>query len=245
MDGKVLVLCSEKPTINQYGERIDENGYLLEKTKDGKWVNNEGKEVKVDEHKRIINGMDLTLPITPESIGYSVSDIIFANWESIMPSDIELLQRMVEYSRTKAEIPLQITLDYEKNRNLMAKAHLDRLNSIDNAGLRPSIDYRFQAMDDFMRLFSKTLENHGIVTVVPTFSRTDAEEIINARRNVITTWRDNNTMTSKTEGKTPIKLANCVIGGFKEAYEAGGREFMEVMSEPFFKENDPIGDDAR
>lgn len=246
MDGKVLVLCSEKPTVNQYGERIDKNGYLLEKTKKGEWINNKGEIVKVDEHKRIINGMDMTLPIIPESIGHSVSDIIFANWESIMPSDIELLQRMVECSRTKDEIPLQITLDYEKNRSLMAKAHLDRLNSIDKAGLRPSIDYKFQAMDDFMRLFSETLEKEGVVTVVPTFSKADSEEIINARRNVITTWRDNNKMLSQIEGKAPIELADTVIGDFVEVYKAGQNAFMEVMAKPFFFEgNDHTGDDSR
>ena len=29
MDGKLLVLCGERPTINENGERIDKKGHLL------------------------------------------------------------------------------------------------------------------------------------------------------------------------------------------------------------------------
>ena len=51
MDGKLLVLCGERPTIDENGRRIDEKGQLL--TKQGnEYRDIEGNVVQVDEHKK-------------------------------------------------------------------------------------------------------------------------------------------------------------------------------------------------
>lgn len=58
MDGKLLVLCGERPTIDENGRRIDEKGQLL--TKQGnEYRDIDGNVVQVDEHKKVISGMDL------------------------------------------------------------------------------------------------------------------------------------------------------------------------------------------
>lgn len=84
MEGKLLVLCGERPTINETGKRIDENGNLLLK-RDEKYLNTDEEEVEVDEHKIIINGMDLLNPMITESVEPS---ILYVDWETVIPSDI-------------------------------------------------------------------------------------------------------------------------------------------------------------
>lgn len=229
MDGKVLVLCSEKPTINEYGDRIDENGNLLKKGEAGEWFDILDNIVPVDEHKRVINAMDLLLPIEPESMRNS--DIFFVNWENIIPSDIEPLQSLISYSATTEDVPFKLLLSVK---SMMQKAHVDRFIAIDKAGRRPSIDYKFQAMDDFMRLFSETLDKNMIKSVIPAFSVRDSEDEINARTKLMSAWQNFNNMRAQTEGKGKIDVSSVVrYKDFGEIYETAGREVMNLISKPY------------
>lgn len=233
MDGKVLVICSEKPTVNEYGDRIDEKGQVLRKDENDNWINIDYETVEVDEHKRVINAMDLILPIEPESIRDS-SSILFANWDSIIPSNIEKLQEMISCSASTDQIQPGQILDWGKFSNMMSKAHFDRLMAIDELNLRPCIDYRFQAMDDFMKLFSETLEKHMIATVIPAFSIRDAEDSVKARIKLVQGWKNSNDIMAQMKGNKRIKVAQPIMyQELSEIYKIADKEMMEIISAPY------------
>lgn len=233
MEGKVLVICSESPTINEYGERIDEKGHLLKKDKTGNWIDIDFNSVEVDENKRVINTMDLVLPMEPESIRDSGS-VLFANWESVIPSDIGNLQEMIRCSTGVDGIQPEQILDWGKFSSMMSKAHFDRLMTIEKLGLRPCVDYRFQAMNDFMKLFSETLEKHMICTVIPAFSTRDAEDTVKARIKLMKGWESSNKMISQTKGKKTIKLTEPVMyENLGEVARLADKEMIEIVSAPY------------
>lgn len=233
MEGKVLVLCSEKPTINEYCDRIDENGHLLKKDENNKWSNIDFDSVEVDEDKRVINAMDLVLPIEPESIRDSGS-ILFANWDSIIPSNIEKLQEMISCSANVDQIQPKQILDWGEFSSMMSKAHFDRLMTIEKLGLRPCVDYTFQAMNDFMILFSDTLEKHMICTVIPAFSTRDSEDIVKARIKLIKGWEYSNKMMAQTKGRKGIKVIEPVMyEDLREITKLADKEMVEIISAPY------------
>lgn len=144
MDGKLLVLCGERPTINSHGAPIDEKGNVIYDDRPR------------DSHKRVISGMNLLNPMRTEALE---SDILFVDWETIVTSDIEPLQQMKMYAFSTEPIPTQMILDSDKNPSLMKRAHMNRLMQLEKCFARPSIDYGFQAMDDFMQLFTEAIQN--------------------------------------------------------------------------------------
>ena len=233
MEGKVLVICSEEPTINEYGERIDEKGRLLKKDETGNWIDIDFNSVEVDENKRVINTMDLVLPMEPESIRDSGS-VLFANWESVIPSNIEKLQEMIRCSTNVEQIQPEQILDWGEFSSMMTKAHFDRLMAIEDLGLRPCVDYSFQAMNDFMKLFSETLEKHMICTVIPAFSTRDAEDTVKARIKLIQGWKFSNKMMSQTKGKKAIKVTEPVMyENLREVTRLADKELIEIISAPY------------
>ncbi|MBQ3145182.1 MAG: hypothetical protein IJB90_01130 [Clostridia bacterium] len=233
MEGKVLVICSEEPTVNEYGERIDGKGRLLKKDETGNWIDIDFNSVEVDENKRVINTMDLVLPMEPESIRDSGS-VLFANWESVIPSNIEKLQEMIRCSADVEQIQPEQILDWGAFSSMMTKAHFDRLMAIEDLGLRPCIDYSFQAMNDFMKLFSETLEKHMICTVIPAFSTRDAKDTVKARIKLIQGWNFSNKMMSQTKGKKTIKVTEPVMyENLEEVTRLADKELIEIISAPY------------
>lgn len=229
MDGKLLVLCGERPTINESGTLIDEKGNML-RNQDGKYIDINGNEVEVDTHKKVISGINLLNPIITES---TESDILFVDWESIVPSDIEPLQEMVEYAQTTEPIPPQMILDSGKNQSLMKSVHMNRLSQIDENNERPSIDYRFQAMNDFMELFLRTLENNGIVSILPTFPNKEDKAVNKARTKVMQSWRDRNERESQYGKYRRIDVLEPMqYDDFGEIYIRAQDEMLKIISMP-------------
>lgn len=237
MDGNLLVLCSERPTIDDYGNRIDENRNLLRKNEDGKYTNVEFKEVSVDEEKRVVNAMDLTLPVIPESIrDYK---IIYADWETVITSDIKPLQEMIAYSETEEQIPVKLILDSGHNSSMMRKAYSETLTGIE----RPRIDYSFIAMENFMRLFSNSLHNNSIVSILPTFSKKDSPEVVRARSRVLESFKYNEEMMAKQyKGQAIEILPSISYTELEEVYSKAREEIIKIMSKPYSFEKTDLTD---
>lgn len=228
MEGKLLVLCRERPTINENGKRIDENGNLLLK-RDEKYLNTDEEEVEVDEHKIIINGMDLLNPMITESVEPS---ILYVDWETIIPSDIEPLYEMVEYAETVDRIPSKLILKAQDNRSLMKKAHLETLLQKDKYGERPCLDYRFQAMENFMQMFSDAILNNGIVSILPAYPNSE-EEINRARFKVMEAIRYRMQMNVRNAKQAKVDMLDpFYYDEYGEVYIKAQREMMKIMSKP-------------
>lgn len=239
MEGKLLVLCSERPNVDDYGNYIDEKRNLLYKYENGKYINVEFEELVIDDNKRVVNAMDLTLPVIPESI--RDYDIIYADWETVITSNIEPLQEMEAYSRTKEQIPIKLILDSGHNSSMIRKAYSETLTEID----RPSIDYSFRAMDSFMRLFSNSLHNNDIVTVLPAFSSNDSPEVVRARSRFIESFKYNEEMKSKPNRTQPINvLPSISYENFGEIHTKAQDEMIKIMTKPYFFESQELTDDG-
>ncbi|MCI9063106.1 MAG: hypothetical protein HFJ17_00625 [Clostridia bacterium] len=221
MDGKLVVLCDERPTINKYGDPIGENK---------------------DTHKRVISGIDLLNEMYTESIK---SDVLFVDWETVVPSDIGILEKMQQYAKTTDSISPEFILDCMRKQSLMQRAYLDRLTGLDKLNMRPRMDYNFMAMDDFMKLLADSLYKNGAVKVLPAY-KTDQEADINIARNrVIQTWSDNNKLRLQREKKTEIKLLpGMEYTEFGEVYTKAQEEYMKIIGEPYdFEENNDLQND--
>ena len=164
------------------------------------------------------------------------SDIIFADWESVVPSDIQELQEMVAYSITQEIIPQKFFLGKGENQSLMKKAHLLRLLECE----RPSIDYRFQAIDDFFSLLSSSIENNMIVSVLPAFSNSDLPEVTRARLKVLESLKN----ICKMNNSRAVELLPVMnYENFGEVYGKAQDEMLKIMSKPYFFEEESIGED--
>lgn len=228
MDGKLLVLCSERPTVDDYGNRIDENRNLLKENENGKYTNVEFEEVEVDESKRIVNAMDLILPVIPESI--RDYEIIYADWETVVTSDIEPLIEMKQYANTKEQIPVKLILDSGHNSSMMRKAYMETLTEIE----RPRIDFSFLASDRFIKLLSDTLHKHDIVAVLPAFSENDSEEIVRVRSRVLEAFKNNEEMKAKQNGTEAIEvLESLSYTDFVEVLIRARDEMVKILSKPY------------
>ena len=231
MDGRLLVLCSERPTVDDYGNRIDENRDILRKTEAGKYVNIELEEVEVDEKERVVNAMDLLLPIEPHSIqGY---DIIYADWETVAPSDIAPLQQMKTYSQNQEQIPFDLILKSDHKSSIMRKVYAETLTGIG----RPRMDFSFIASDKFMRTFIDALQKNGIVSILPAFSKTDSQDVINARTTILNSLRTYINMRNMQETGEHIEiLPGIIYEEYGEVYRKAQEEMMKILSKPFFNE---------
>jgi len=218
MDGKLLVLCGERPTINSHGDPIDEKGNVI------------SKENEKDSHKRVISGMNLINPIMTEVLE---PDILFVDWETIVTSDIEPLQEMKRYAFSSEPIPPQMILDSDKNPSLMKRAHMERLLQLDKHKARPSIDYGFQAMDDFFEMFTEAVQKNGIVSILPAFPLNDQEEINRARFRVLKTWADRNSMNSINNREEKIEVLPAIdYISFGDVYDRAQMEMLNILSKP-------------
>ena len=119
MDGRLLVLCDEDVTLNSYNERVDKNWNLLRKIHDGSYDDMNLKKVEVDEHKNVISAIDLIMPEETESTANR--DILYVNWETVVPQDIEYLQKLVQYSTTTQPLSEEMLREGLKQRDSIMK----------------------------------------------------------------------------------------------------------------------------
>ena len=143
-------------------------------------------------------------------------------------------------ARSPEKLTPQEILEIGKGKSLIEKAYMERLLLIDRFGGRPSIDYQFQAMDDFLQLFSRTLSKHMVATVLPAFPKSDSPEVNAARARFIKSWETVNEIRASKysnsnedliEVAEPIEYEN-----FEEVYERASEEMQKVISRPYWFE---------
>ncbi len=252
MDGKLLVLCSERPTINETG---DLKGHLLKK--DGKqYFDTEGNEVNVEAGKRVFSAIDLLLPIVTPDGSRDGSDIFFVDWETVAPSNTEQLEELTSYAPPTVELPIQRMFKLTEKPNLAKRAYINRLCELKNAQREMikggkldetlfGMDYGFLAMDDFLKSFSKAITNSGVVSILPAFSKSDSQKVIDDRFKILQAWKYQNDMESKLGRAPKIDIAKPVLyGDFAELREKASEEMIKIYSKPEFLEGGEMDDDS-
>lgn len=230
MDGRLLVFCDEDVTLNSYNERVDKNGNLLRKIHDGSYEDMNLKKVEVDEHKNVISAIDLIMPEETESIANR--DILYVNWETVVPQDIEYLQKLVQYSTTTHPLSEEMLREGLKQRDsIMKRAHEETFHAIQDE--RPSFDYRFIAMDYFMRRLYDMMANQGIVKVLPCYSQNTEPDIRTARQRILNSFMSRNRMYAKNGDETEIKIIEPIeYEKFGQVYVKANDEMLKILSEP-------------
>ncbi len=236
MDGKLLVLCGERPTIDENGRRIDEKGKLL--TQQGnEYRDIDGNVVQVDEHKKVISGMDLLNPIETES---TKTNILYVDWETIIgSSDGEPLQEMKHYAEIVDKLPPSITLKGMQESSLLKKSHWDTLMQMDRHGQRPSHSYKFRAMEQFEQMFSEVMQKNGIVSILPALSVEDGEDINQRRMKLLRSW--NYTQKSSQGVRKVEVLPPLSYTSYSEVDRKAEDEMMKIHAKPDW--NQQTGED--
>lgn len=228
MDGKLLVLCDEKVNLNSSNQRVDENENILKPISRGVYQNKDLNEVKIEEHKDIISAVDLSLDIETENIRNR--EIIYTDWETLIPSDIEYLQTLTYYSRTSEDIPSEIIFEMlKKNNSVIERVYQEVFSSIE----RPSIDYSPKAMDSFMREFGRILQTNRIVKVLPTYREGTSNEIRNSRQRILNSFAYRNDTFSKIKGDRKVNVLPLTLyKNFGEVFARATDEKLKILSAP-------------
>lgn len=185
MKKKLLVLCGERPTINETGERIDTNGNVLTKH-DGKYKNSEGNDVQVNESKNVI---DIVQLLNNKQLELNDTDILYVDWETLLDSDERKdLEEIAEYGALIERIPPKFVRKHSEKPSLMKKVYIDKLIKMERYGERPSNHFKIYAMEEFMETFSKILQKNGVVLILPTLPSKDGEEINTRRMKLLKGW---------------------------------------------------------
>ena len=227
MDGKLLVLCGERPTIDENGRRIDEKGQLL--TKQGnEYRDIDGNVVQVDEHKKVISGMDLLNPMETEA---TKLNILYVDWETIIGSgDGEPLQEMKHYAEIVDKLPARITLKGMEEPSLLKKAHWDTLMEIDRYGQRPTHSYKFKAMEQFEKMFSDVMQKNGIVSILLALPVEDGEDVNQRRMKLLRSW--NYAQKSLQAPRKVEVLSQLSYTTYGEVYKKAQDEMMKIYEKP-------------
>lgn len=226
MDEKLLVLCGERPTIDENGRRIDEKGQLLTK-RENEYRDIDGNVVQVDEHKKVISGMDLLNPIETEA---TRPNILYVDWETIIGSDGQSLQEMKHYAEIVDKLPARITLKGMEEPSLLKKAHWDTLMQMDRYGERPSNSYKFRAMEQFEELFSKVMQTNGIVSILPALPVEDGEDVNQRRMKLLKSW-DYGQKSSQRIRKVEV-LQPILYKTYDEVYKKVQDDIKEKYAKP-------------
>lgn len=230
MDGRLLVLCDEDVTLNSYNERVDKEGNLLRKMDDGSYEDMHLNKVEVDEHKDVISAIDLIMPIQTQSI--ENRDILFVNWETVVPQDIEYLQKLVLYSRSTEPLPVEMLQEGLKQKDsIMKRAHEKTFHAMQDQ--RPSLDYGYISIEEFMRSLYDMIEKQGIVRVLPCYCKETNSEVKIARQRILNTFMDRNEMNAKNGNESKIKIIEPIeYKEFGEVYVRAKEEMMKIYSAP-------------
>lgn len=215
MDGKLLVFCDEDVTLDKYGNRINSEKY-----------------------KDILSCLELDLPM--ETANTQSRDILFVDWKTFIPNNLEYLNsvKIIGSRGADAGIESRTTFEGGKTKSLMERSCLDTL---DKEGSR--IDFPQVAMNDFLNRFTDLLEKNRIVQILPCHSRNQDENITLNRRKIIHTWNGRNQTFLKASCPTITKGINTDVLGeiryseFGEVYAEASNRMMEIMSKQDFGEN--------
>lgn len=252
MDGRVLILCDEKP-----------GDYERYSVKDSRFL--------------VCEMMDPA----------DMPERLFVCWDSIIPEDRGFIEECKHYARftekpypefalsqrgtidpksgtIKTSIQEQCYLDtYYNNFNYLSKLS-QKGEDVYGEAMDLAVQFPFDANQRFFEQFSKLLEMHGIITILPTFSIESDPNITNYRMQMLDAWKNANRFMSAAK-KSAAKVVSPMIytpleteevstvddeenelendvkekkhPNFGDVYVRAGEELMKIYSLPFFGEN--------
>ncbi len=210
MDGKILVLCDEDVTLDEYGNRIGE-----------------------DEHKNIISCLELDLPEQTENVKNNA--IYFVDWKTFMPEDLSYLVSVERVGTGQdQENKEQVLLKALEAKSLMEKSYVDSLET------SPRIDYPHVAMNNYFNRFTNLLEQNRISRVLPCHAKKTDESQILARRKVLTSWDYRNKTFLEANGNCITKAVETTVlsemryDNFAEIYNRAHDEAFKTIGFPEF-----------
>lgn len=237
MDGKLLVLCDEMPGTYNDGH----------------------KDYKIRDSRFLAQILRY-----PEDD----TDRIFVSWDSIIPEDRGFIEACKYYSRftDKPDDPLfplsrKGNIDpatgnmkdsiQEESYYTTYQNNLNYLSSLMKKGedwqgeaIELAMQYTLDANERFFNDFTKTLNNNGIVAIMPCFSNTQTSPNIEAyRRELLEAWKNRNEMRRKSGFRNADEYSTVNVldvqkySDFGEIlYSKSVDEIMKIYSMPYFGE---------
>lgn len=185
------------------------------------------------------------------------SNIIFVNWKSVIPDDVEFLERCKHYARTYEEVPADFM--YQKKGvidqryanvgdSIQERSYYDVLLSntlsVHSAIANEDEDYQalaidlacefpFQATQRFLEDFSSVLKKNGIVRILLAYKTSLDYDTIRRRASLLDAWKNQNRFMRE-------KMSNAEIAGemsyddFGKVYTKAQEEMLKVYSLPIF-----------
>lgn len=214
MEGKLLVFCDEDVTLDEYGNRLNNEKY-----------------------KDILSCLELDLSMDTANI--QNRDIFFVDWKTFIPDNLEYLNSInfIGIRGADAETEGRIIFEGRKTKSLMERTCLDTMQK----GSR--IDFPQVAMNDFFNRFTDLLEKNRIIQILPCYSKNQDESITLNRRKIIYTWNSRNQTFLKANHRTITKSVNTDVlreirySEFGEVYRKASNQMMEIMSKLDFGED--------
>lgn len=100
-----------------------------------------------------------------------------------------------------------------------------------------SVQYPMQATGQFLWDFSSTLNNNGVVRILPTHSSKTSPEIIQYRTFLLEAWQNKNKFMRENASYAEL-LTPLVYDDFGQVYSRSIEEMMKIYSLPIFGETE-------
>lgn len=232
MDKKLLVLCDESPTIDEYGNRIDEKGNLIQRDTFEKYE----QESIMDKHKEVISILDLYVDIETKST--QNRDIFFVDWKTLIPEDLEFMQNIKQYGTIGgSNMDFVQLMKQQMSHNQLSLLERTALDSISQQS-QPRIDFPLIAMNCFLENFTSVLQKSRIGTILPTFSQKVQSQQCENRRKILKTWNDRNRTLLQANQLTINNKTKCNVlpimeyQDFGEIYKKAQEEMLKIFELP-------------
>lgn len=202
MDGKLLILCDEKPGTHKMPD---------------------GKEYVIRD------SMFLRRPILlPEDD----TDKVFVSWNSIIPEDRWFIEACKHYAKFTEKPQADFILrkrgstdpatgtikeslqensyygTYERNLKYLSNISKELLNA---EAMELSVQYPFDATQRFLDDFTEMVEQNGFVGILPTFSKNSESRISRYRLEMFEAWKNNNELAKKMNKRDYKKYSTATI----------------------------------
>lgn len=93
------------------------------------------------------------------------------------------------------------------------------------------------ASEKFIRTFIDAIQKNGIVSILPAFSKSDSQDVINARVTILNSLRTYIDMGARQNTGEHIEiLPGMIYGEYGEVQSKAQEEMMKILSKPFFNE---------
>ncbi len=223
MDGKVLVLCDEKP--GDYGRySIKDSKFLVSPIKDPE-----------DDPERLFICWD---SIIPEDRSFIEACKHYARTLEKPAPDFMLSQKGSTDSASgtiKGSVQEQAYLDrYLSNMDMLTRVKAQG-GDVYGEAIEIGMQYPLDANSYFFQEFSRLLNMNGVVRVLPTYSLNTEPNIARYRADMLEAWKMQNQYMGRNKAYAKV-VSPMTYSDFGEVYTRAGDELLTVYSLPIFGE---------